>query len=375
MADLSSIKGELGEVLKKISKHSVNSISLASSVPQIKRLPFGLFEMDTLTNGGMPYNRITTVWGIEGSGKGNLVFNAIRMSQMMNPRKVQVWVDAEGTFDPTWAIRFGINLDFLIVYKPPTGEDACDAIEAFTKADEVDMVVVDSLPALVPVRELERSMDTAEVGGNALLIRRLTNKLVTALTGEEARGHEVLVVYINQVRFKIGQMHGNPESMPCGIAPRFFSSLIIKLYAKDVFDKAINAEKASFRETNVTLTKSKVFVNGRTTVYKIALIATDDIPVGRCDSWNAVNNYLKNFGLIEKVKEGYELFVQGKGKKPVVYERLMDVKAAYQIDPAFANLLHNLIATEMSGEATYIEDKKDTAPKNPLKLTMGKANG
>lgn len=367
MSDFPMMGGELGNVLKNISKQSATSISTASNVPSLSRLPFGMLEMDAATNGGIPYNRISIFWGIEGSGKGNLAYNNIRESQRLNPRKVVVFIDAEGTFDPDWAAKFGINLDMLIVFKPQTGEDAVDAIISFLKAEEVDLVVVDSLPALITTRELERSADTAEVGGNALLIKRLMVKAVAVLSHEEGRGHKVALLCINQVRLKIGQMHGNPEDMPCGKAPKFFSSMIIKLYAKDVHDKAINADKAAFRDTNVTITKSKVLVNARTTTYKMALIATDDTLVGRCDSWNAVNNYLKNFGYIEKSKSGYLLYVAGKNEDPVEYDRLMDIKDSYRADADFAQLLHTLIFNEMSGEAKLVE-VKDEPVKGLLKI-------
>ena len=208
MSDFSKVTGELGDVLKNISKQSATSISTASDVPKLTRLPFGMLEMDAVTNGGIPYNRISIFWGIEGSGKGNLAYNNIRESQRLNPNKVSVFIDAEGTFDPEWAEKFGINLDMLIIFKPQTGEDAVDAIISFLEAVEVDLVVVDSLPALVMTRELERSVDTAEVGGNALLIKRLMVKAVAVLSKEEGRGHKVALVCINQVRLKIGQMHG-----------------------------------------------------------------------------------------------------------------------------------------------------------------------
>ncbi len=366
MSDFPMMGGELGNVLKNISKQSATSISTASNVPSLSRLPFGMLEMDAATNGGIPYNRISIFWGIEGSGKGNLSYNNIRESQRLNPNKVVVFIDAEGTFEPDWAAKFGINLEMLIIFKPQTGEDAVDAIISFLKAEEVDLVVVDSLPALITTRELERSADTAEVGGNALLVKRLMVKAVAVLSHEEGRGHKVALLCINQVRLKIGQMHGNPEDMPCGKAPKFFSSMIIKLYAKDVHDKAINPDKAAFRDTNVTITKSKVLVNARTTTYKMALIATDDTLVGRCDSWNSVNNYLKNFGYIEKSKNGYLLYVAGKNEDPVEYDRLMDIKESYRADADFAQLLHTLIFNEMSGEAKLI-DANPTLKTEPVK--------
>lgn len=374
--DFSNMTGEVADVLKNISKQSATSISTAADIPKVTRLPFGMLEMDAATNGGIPYNRISIFWGIEGSGKGNLAYNNIRESQRLNPRKVTVFIDAEGTFDPEWAAKFGINLEMLIVFKPETGEDAVDAIIAFLKAEEVDLVVVDSLPALITTRELERSVDTAEVGGNALLIKRLMVKAVAVLSHEEGRGHKIALVCINQVRLKIGQMHGNPEDMPCGKAPKFFSSLIIKLYAKDVYDKAINADKAAFRDTNVTITKSKVLVNARTTTYKMALIETDDTPVGRCDSWNAANNYLKSFGYIEKSKSGYLLYLSGKDSEPVEYDRLMDIKDSYRADPEFAHLLNSLIFKEMSGSATLVKAKEESDSPEPAKvfLKFGKGN-
>lgn len=347
-------KGELGEVIKRIAKNKPDLVTKANNIPHIKRLPFGMFELDYATRGGIPYNRITMFWGIESSGKSTKTYLLIRMSQKLYPRKFQAYIDAESTFDPSWAEAYGVDLDRLLVIRPESGEQASEVLEAMIKTLEIDLIVVDSLPALLPMREMERDMETAEVGGNALLVRRMTTKTVAFLATEQLRGHDVAVVFINQVRLKIGQLHGNPETMPCGQAPKFYSSLIIKFYAKDVVDKSIHPEKPAYRDTIATITKSKVLINSKKTDYKIAMIDNGVQGLGETDSFNAVNGYLKNFGFVEKVKEGYALYEDGLDQEPTIYEKVGDIKDLYQTDKMFANKLHSLVANFDGVKATYV---------------------
>lgn len=348
-------KGEIGEVMKRVAKKNPNLVAKANQIPEVKRLPFGMFELDYATRGGIPFNRITTFWGMESSGKTTHTYLLIRMAQYLHPNTIQVYIDVESTFDPQWAMQLGIDLDRLLVIKPEYGEQAVELAEAFIKTMEVSLLIIDSLPAILPTRELERDAETAEVGGNALLIRRMTTKIVAFLSQEQQRGHEIAVVYINQVRLKIGQLHGNPETMPCGQAPKFYASLVIKFYAKDVIDKTVNPDKATYRDTIATISKSKILINSKKTEYRLAMIETDFQQVGETDSFNSVNGYLKAFGLVEKEKDGYHLYENGRDNDPVVYNKLSDIKELYQMDKLFATKLHDLIAGFDNVKVQYVE--------------------
>lgn len=207
--------GELAAIMAKINKESgAKSIMVGSQVPDCTRLPTGVFEFDLATGGGFPDNRMSIVYGPESSGKTNLAYKAMAMAQRcaVDCNKA-VFVDLEGTFDPKWAAQFGIDTDQLLVAKPSYGEQAVDMVDALIRASDVRVLVLDSLAVLVAAKELDGTVEKADVGTAAMLVKRLSNKLAVALSEEQKRGHTVCVILLNQTRFKIGVMFGDPECL------------------------------------------------------------------------------------------------------------------------------------------------------------------
>lgn len=183
----------------------------------------GIISLDVaLGVGGLPRGRVIEIYGPESSGKTTLTLSIIASAQATGG--VAAFIDAEHAFDPAYARTIGVNLDDLLVSQPDTGEQALDIVETLVRSNAVDMVVVDSVAALVPKSEIEGDMGDATMGVQARLMSQALRKLTAAISKSKT-----MVVFINQLREKIGVMFGNPETTTGGRALKFYSSVRIDL--------------------------------------------------------------------------------------------------------------------------------------------------
>ena len=331
--------GELAKVMATIKKElGDKSIVYGSQIPNPDRLPTGVFEFDLATGGGFPKNRYSIVYGPESSGKTNLIYKAIANAQRLAPPcNKAVLVDLEGTFDPNWAIQFGVDVDALIVAKPSYGEQAVDMIDALVRANDVAFLAVDSIAVLIAAKEVEGSVEKADVGTSALLIKRLSNKLAIALSEEQKRDHHIAVVLLNQTRFKIGVMFGDPETMPGGQTVKFNASLIVRLYGKNKMVKEISSSVPAFKETNATIKKAKIGIVQAAFSYEMCMLEHDGLMPGETDSFSAVKGYLQSSGHLKKGdKGGWDLL----GKN---YQKLEVIQDTYRAEPEFSEMLHKIV--------------------------------
>ena len=273
--------GELKAILAQIRKEKGdNVVNKGSEIPLVERIPTGVFEFDLATGGGFPRSRYSIVYGPESSGKTNICYAAAAQAQKMpEPCNKVVWVDLEGTLDAKWASQFGIDVEELLVVRPSYGEEAVDLIDALVRAEDVAMLVVDSLATVVSSKEIDQSVEKFDVGTASLLVKRLCNKLVIALATEAKRGHTPAVVLINQTRFKIGVMFGDPETMPGGQTMKFLSSLTVRLYGKNKIEKTISSELPAFKETTAVIKKAKVGVSKYNFDYDLCMLPHNGIIV------------------------------------------------------------------------------------------------
>jgi recombination protein RecA len=183
----------------------------------------GALSLDLALGGkGIPRGRIVEIFGPESSGKTTLALTVAAMAQKEGG--VAAFIDAEHALDPTWARRIGVNIDNLLVSQPDTGEQALEICELLVRSNAVDVIVVDSVAALIPRAEIEGEMGEAQVGLQA----RLMSQAMRKLTGVIARSN-CTVIFINQIREKIGVMFGSPETTPGGRALKFYSSVRIDI--------------------------------------------------------------------------------------------------------------------------------------------------
>ena len=212
----------LSQIEKQFGKGSVMRLG-QNTVFDIPVISTGSLALDmALGVGGIPRGRVVEIFGPESSGKTTLTLSAIVSTQRTGG--VAAFIDAEHAFDPTYAKTVGVNLDDLLISQPDTGEQALEIAEMLVRSNAVDLVVVDSVAALVPRAEIEGEMGDAHVGLQARLMSQALRKLTAVISKSKT-----CCVFINQLREKIGVMFGNPETTPGGRALKFYSSVRIDL--------------------------------------------------------------------------------------------------------------------------------------------------
>jgi len=218
----------------------------AAAVEVIKT---GILPLDiALGVGGIPKGRIVEIFGPEASGKTTICLSLIAETQKAGG--VAAFIDAEHALDPTWAKILGVNLDDLLVSQPDTGEQALEIAESLIRSGGVDLVVVDSVAALVPRSEIEGEMGESQVGLQA----RLMSQALRKLTGVVSKS-KTTVVFTNQLRLKIGIMFGNPETTPGGLALKFYASVRLDVRKIETLKKGDQVYGSRIR---VKVVKNKV---------------------------------------------------------------------------------------------------------------------
>lgn len=220
LKDNENLQNAVQQIEKQFGDGSI--MSLANDMnSRIRGISTGSLSLDIALGGqGLPCGRIIEIYGPESSGKTTLALHAIAESQKNGG--VAAFIDAEHAFDPTWAKKLGVELDTLLVSQPNSGEEAMQIVEMLVKSNSVDVIVVDSVAALVPKKELEGEIGDSHVGLQA----RLMSQSMRKLTGAIARS-KTCTVFINQIREKVGVMFGSPETTPGGRALKFYSSVRI----------------------------------------------------------------------------------------------------------------------------------------------------
>jgi len=190
---------------------------------RIKGIPTGSLSLDIALGGvGIPRGRVTELFGPESSGKTTLALHVIASAQ--HAGGVAAFIDAENALDTTWAKRLGVDVSSMLVSQPDTGEQALDIVEMLIRSNSVDVIVVDSVAALTPAVEIEGEMGATHIGLQARLMSQAMRKLAAVINKSKTA-----LVFINQIRMKIGVMFGNPETTPGGRALKFYSSIRIDL--------------------------------------------------------------------------------------------------------------------------------------------------
>ena len=209
----------LAQIERSFGKGSIMKLGQDNPVMDIEAVSTGSIGLDVaLGIGGLPKGRIIEVYGPESSGKTTLALHVIAQEQ--KKRGICAFVDAEHALDPSYAKKLGVNLDDLLISQPDAGEQALEITETLVRSGAVSVVVVDSVAALTPRSELEGDMGDAQVGAQA----RLMSQAMRKLTGSISRSN-CMVIFINQIRMKIGVMFGSPETTTGGNALKFYSSV------------------------------------------------------------------------------------------------------------------------------------------------------
>ena len=261
----------------------------------------GAISLDmALGVGGFPRGRIVEVYGPESSGKTTLTLHAIAEAQKTGG--LAAFVDAEHALDPNYARKLGVNLNDLLVSQPDTGEQALEIVEMLVRSNAVDIVVVDSVAALVPKNEIEGDMGDSHMGLQARLMSQALRKLTAAISKSKT-----CIIFINQIRMKIGVMYGNPETTTGGNALKFYSSIRVEvrrmssikkgdeLIGNRVRVKVVkNKVAAPFKEAELDI----MFGEGFSRLGSLIDVAVNLNLINKAGSWFSYNN--------EKIGQGRE---------------------------------------------------------------------
>ncbi|MDD3296032.1 MAG: recombinase RecA [Candidatus Omnitrophica bacterium] len=212
----------LAQIEKQFGKGAIMRMGENANL-DVEVIPSGIISLDkALGVKGLPRGRVIEIYGPESSGKTTLTLSIIAQAQLSSG--VAAFIDAEHAFDPTYAKLIGVNLEDLLISQPDTGEQALEIVEALVRSNAVDLIVIDSVAALVPRAEIEGQMGDSQIALQARLMSQALRKLTAAISKSKS-----CVVFINQLREKVGVMFGSPEVTPGGRALKFYSSMRIDL--------------------------------------------------------------------------------------------------------------------------------------------------
>lgn len=246
---MKALDAVLLQIEKQYGKGSIMRLGDEAGHTEIEVISSGCLTLDlALGIGGFPRGRIIEIYGPESSGKTTVALHAVAEAQKMGG--VAAFIDAEHALDPVYAKKLGVNLDDLYVSQPDTGEQALDITDALVRSSAVDIIVVDSVAALTPKAEIEGDMGDTHVGLQARLMSQALRKL-TAIVNKS----KTCVIFINQLREKVGVMFGNPETTPGGKALKFYASMRLDVRKMDVLK---DAEGAMGNRTKVKVVKNKL---------------------------------------------------------------------------------------------------------------------
>ncbi len=244
-----ALNAALVQIERQFGKGSVMRMGDGNVMPDIDVISTGSLGLDlALGIGGLPKGRVIEVFGPESSGKTTLALSIIAECQKMGG--TAAFIDAEHALDPNYAEKLGVNLDELLVSQPDTGEQALEIVDMLVRSAAIDVVVVDSVAALTPKAEIEGEMGDHHVGLQA----RLMSQALRKLTGNIKRSN-TLVLFINQIRMKIGVMFGNPETTTGGNALKFYASVRLDIRRIGAIKKG---EEILGSQTRVKVVKNKV---------------------------------------------------------------------------------------------------------------------
>ena len=322
------IKKTTDEITKKYGAGAIMKLGDSGESLEVEAIPTGCVELDwALGIGGVPRGRIVEIFGPESSGKTTLSLEILAEAQAMGG--VVAFIDAEHALDPGYAARIGVDIDEVLISQPDTGEQALEICDMLVRSGAIDVVVIDSVAALVPRAEIEGEIGDSTVGLQARLMSQALRKLAGSLSKSKTT-----CIFINQLREKIGVMFGNPETTPGGRALKFFSSVRMEIRkAEQIKDK----NEIVGSKTRVKVVKNKVAPPFRQAEFdimygsgisKVGSVLDSAVKLGfvtKSGAWYSIGD--------ERLGQGREGAKETLTNNPELYEDLLhQVRVAYGLD-------------------------------------------
>ena len=327
-----ALEAALGQIEKQFGKGSVMKLGDFTAM-NVEAIPTGALSLDVaLGIGGIPRGRIIEVYGPESSGKTTLTLHMIAEAQKLGGEAA--FIDAEHALDPVYAKHLGVDIDNLIVSQPDTGEQALEIAEALIRSGAIDLIVVDSVAALVPKAEIDGDMGDSHIGLQARLMSQALRKLAGAINKTNAT-----IIFINQLREKVGIMFGNPETTPGGRALKFYSSVRLDIRRIENIKKDGNVVGS---RTRVKIVKNKVappfreaefdiiYGQGISKIGSLLDLAVDLDIINKAGAWFSYNG--------EKISQGRDNAKVYLEEHPEVMKEVEE-KVRKNFDQAFQNAL------------------------------------
>lgn len=352
MADLvaSQIKSTFGTgAIMKMNEVAARDVEVIST---------GSLSIDIATGvGGFAKGRIIEIYGPEASGKTSIALSTIAQSQMEGG--IAAFIDAEHALDPARAQAFGVNLDDLFISQPNNGEEALEIVDNLVRSNAFDVIVIDSVAALVPKSEIEGNMGDAQMGVQARLMSQALRKLTGAISKSKT-----VVIFINQIRLKIGVMFGSPETTTGGQALKFFSSQRLDI-------RKIGNLKSGTEDVG-TRVKVKIVKNKLAAPFKVVEFDMMFDEPGVISLAGEIIDYGQEYGVIEKVGNTYKLVLKSekepialgvgrsKAKETLYADQVLITKAKKEIFDAFkASVVHAVVSQSPTENQDQADDSSD----------------
>lgn len=324
------LEAAISSITKAYGDGSIMRLGAAQALRKIEVIPSGSLAIDlALGVGGVPRGRVVEIYGPESSGKTTLMLHIIANAQKSGG--LAAFIDAEHALDPAYAKKLGVNLDDLLVSQPDSGEEALSICETLARSNALDVIVVDSVAALVPKAELEGEMGMATMGMQARLMSQALRKLTALLSKSKTT-----CIFTNQLREKVGVMFGNPETTPGGKALKFYASVRIDIRRKDAIKDP--AGNVLGHHVKVKIVKNKVappfteaefeiiFNHGINKEGSILDVGIEDGVVDKKGAWLQFNG--------ELIGQGKDAAQRALVEKPELAQKIVEAILAKRNPPA-----------------------------------------
>ena len=344
---LKALDAAISQIEKQYGKGSIMKLGVKSAHMNVETIPTGSLSLDiALGLGGLPKGRIIEIYGPESSGKTTVALHAV--AEVQKRGGIAGFIDAEHALDPAYAKNIGVNIDELYISQPDCGEQALEITETMVRSGAVDIVIVDSVAALVPKAEIDGDMGDSHVGLQARLMSQALRKLTAVISKSNC-----IVIFINQLREKVGVMFGNPETTTGGRALKFYSS--VRMDVRRI-ESLKQAGEVVGNRTRVKIVKNKVappfkeaefdimFGKGISKEGDILDLAADCGIIVKSGAWYAYNG--------DKIGQGRENAKTYLRENPLVCEEVeAKVREKFQLDGTAEE-------TDAEGEPEVLEDEE-----------------